>query len=453
MSSIAPTRRALDSMINTQQANAPTERDRRDRRKSAKAQQMADEQYEREARCQALAEKTKNTAHRKPQGKKVTQVTTVDPEGNRNVYTTRDVGLTQTPINRPAASALQPRYTKVPPPPVPRTPAQLSGWAHNALSSSDFSEGARRSNATPNGAQDHSAQQPPAHHKATISARKLSASHATELIKLRAASRCSPTPSHDEDYIDEDIPIGGDDDDNAEDDDQLMDDGDQLDDREHLDDKGQPYDGDQLYDEDDLYHEDQLYNDTRAAKRERSQSDVGDSGEGRYKCERSGSPPEYHLARKIHASKGRAAAKDYERPVRRILDVAIDVFCSRIISEGLYADRMAQLEWTKDTWLLSSLRGTRTEVSFTEEEYKEVYEKHLANLLKFDEHTRAHGVLPATLQRLHDNGRIHAKVDPIKVDAHCLLTEAFDDVVREFQSHNGKFSDGESGDDEGSDNE
>ncbi|KAH7917543.1 hypothetical protein BV22DRAFT_1076729 [Leucogyrophana mollusca] len=53
-------------------------------------------------------------------------------------------------------------------------------------------------------------------------------------------------------------------------------------------------------------------------------------------------------------------------------------------------------EWASGTW---------TEVSLTKEEYKEVYEKHLANLLKFDEHTRTHGVLPAMLQCLHDNGR------------------------------------------------
>ncbi|KAH7917552.1 hypothetical protein BV22DRAFT_991734, partial [Leucogyrophana mollusca] len=62
---------------------------------------------------------------------------------------------------------------------------------------------------------------------------------------------------------------------------------------------------------------------------------------------------------------------------------------------------LTAIECCIDEWA----SGTRTEVSFTEEEYKEVYEKHLANLLKFDERTRARGVLPATLQRLHDNGQ------------------------------------------------
>ena len=49
--------------------------------------------------------------------------------------------------------------------------------------------------------------------------------------------------------------------------------------------------------------------------------------------------------------------------------------------------------------------GTRKDIQFTAEEYEPIYVEHLSNLDKFDDHTKAHGIVPKLLMALHDNGR------------------------------------------------
>jgi hypothetical protein len=42
---------------------------------------------------------------------------------------------------------------------------------------------------------------------------------------------------------------------------------------------------------------------------------------------------------------------------------------------------------------------------FTVDKYQSVLNEHLNNLADFNEHTKAQGLLPKLLSRLHDNGR------------------------------------------------
>ncbi|KAG1836134.1 hypothetical protein F4604DRAFT_1603108 [Suillus subluteus] len=49
--------------------------------------------------------------------------------------------------------------------------------------------------------------------------------------------------------------------------------------------------------------------------------------------------------------------------------------------------------------------GKRVDISFSSGDYREVYDKHLANLKKFDTRTKDHGILAGILTELNNNGR------------------------------------------------
>ncbi|KAF7968707.1 hypothetical protein HWV62_29668 [Athelia sp. TMB] len=57
--------------------------------------------------------------------------------------------------------------------------------------------------------------------------------------------------------------------------------------------------------------------------------------------------------------------------------------------------------------------GSQILKKFTSEEYSTIFDEHMRNLTDFDLHTKEYGLLPKLLSRLYDNGRIHAKADPI----------------------------------------
>ena len=48
--------------------------------------------------------------------------------------------------------------------------------------------------------------------------------------------------------------------------------------------------------------------------------------------------------------------------------------------------------------------GSCKDIQFTAEKYKPIYVEHLSNLDKFDDHTKAHGIVLKLLMVLHDNG-------------------------------------------------
>ncbi|KAG2135269.1 hypothetical protein DEU56DRAFT_949198 [Suillus clintonianus] len=82
--------------------------------------------------------------------------------------------------------------------------------------------------------------------------------------------------------------------------------------------------------------------------------------------------------------------------------------------------------------------GERIDISFSCGEYKEAYDKHLANLKKFHVRTKDHGILDGILKEINDNGRIHAKVDPADVgDADCLSDDEIHNAIREYQQGSG----------------
>jgi len=49
--------------------------------------------------------------------------------------------------------------------------------------------------------------------------------------------------------------------------------------------------------------------------------------------------------------------------------------------------------------------GSKIDIPFTVEAYKDIFGEHLQILGKFEEHTKEHKILPKLLQCLHDNGR------------------------------------------------
>ncbi|KAG2739605.1 hypothetical protein P692DRAFT_20755194 [Suillus brevipes Sb2] len=57
---------------------------------------------------------------------------------------------------------------------------------------------------------------------------------------------------------------------------------------------------------------------------------------------------EQRLPLKIHQSKGRVAARDYE--VAQLIKYAISHFCVRLTSEYAYPDQMTQVLWAKEAW-------------------------------------------------------------------------------------------------------
>ncbi|KIJ11911.1 hypothetical protein PAXINDRAFT_15242 [Paxillus involutus ATCC 200175] len=281
--------------------------------------------------------------------------------------------------------------------------------------------------------------------------------------------------------------------------------------------------------------------------------------------------------KKIRATQGRAAARDYEPAVQQILKIATGLFRSRLTAEGAYPDRMAQIAWAKEAWLeacqmceaqilfndeiiqlitnrvwqLSGelktkirplvetmygfensvkpavvgrnralvedlktdfglcyqslgnpdedvprsglyehriiqkainiayycnkkdegvvysqyfqpfpLRGValmltviencidewsegeRMDVHFSEPTYKDVYDKHVVNLRRFNAQTKEYGILPKMLKRLDANGRLNARVD-VKVEASrqtLLPDDAIAAAIREYQERAGENS-------------
>ena len=108
--------------------------------------------------------------------------------------------------------------------------------------------------------------------------------------------------------------------------------------------------------------------------------------------------------------------------------------------------------------------GTHKDIQFMAKEYEPIYVKHLSNLDKFDDHTKAHGIVPKLLMALHDNGwcviipilfqklysymcSFNVKVDPFNDHIGCAMSlSAFDAAIKEYNNSN-NGSDSEMDDD------
>ncbi|KAG1858495.1 hypothetical protein F4604DRAFT_1684906 [Suillus subluteus] len=86
-------------------------------------------------------------------------------------------------------------------------------------------------------------------------------------------------------------------------------------------------------------------------------------------------------------------------------------------------------EWSDGEWV---------DISFSSGDYREVYDKHLTNLKKFNTQTKDHGILDGILMELNNNGRSHAKVDLIDVgDGDCLSDDEINKAIQEYQQGGG----------------
>ncbi|KIK73703.1 hypothetical protein PAXRUDRAFT_37067 [Paxillus rubicundulus Ve08.2h10] len=87
--------------------------------------------------------------------------------------------------------------------------------------------------------------------------------------------------------------------------------------------------------------------------------------------------------------------------------------------------------------------GEHVDVHFSKPTYKDVYDKHMVNLCRFNAQTREYGILLKLLKRLDANGQLNARVD-VKVEASCqtlLPDDAIAVAICEYQECAGENSD------------
>ncbi|KAJ7174920.1 hypothetical protein C8R46DRAFT_1031504 [Mycena filopes] len=80
------------------------------------------------------------------------------------------------------------------------------------------------------------------------------------------------------------------------------------------------------------------------------------------------------------------------------------------------------------------LTGIRTDVPFTANDYRSVYEGHLKSLEQFAAHTQEYRVLDKILKRIHNEGRFHSGAQPIAtVTAPTFSKQILDAAIKESQ--------------------
>ncbi|KAF7328579.1 hypothetical protein MVEN_02546000 [Mycena venus] len=80
------------------------------------------------------------------------------------------------------------------------------------------------------------------------------------------------------------------------------------------------------------------------------------------------------------------------------------------------------------------LTGTRTDVPFTANDYRSVYEGHLKSLEEFAAHTEKYQILDKILKRLHTVGRFHSGAQPLTVAATSTFTkDVLDAALKEYE--------------------
>ncbi|KAJ7059964.1 hypothetical protein C8F01DRAFT_1254071 [Mycena amicta] len=94
-----------------------------------------------------------------------------------------------------------------------------------------------------------------------------------------------------------------------------------------------------------------------------------------------------------------------------------------------------------DEWIT----GTHTDVPFTANEYRSVYQSHVKSLQAFQMHGAKHQILEKILMKLHNNGRFHSGAQPLEssVPQSALTTDAMDAALAEYEAGNNSDSDAE----------
>ncbi|KAJ7140072.1 hypothetical protein C8R43DRAFT_1131811 [Mycena crocata] len=93
--------------------------------------------------------------------------------------------------------------------------------------------------------------------------------------------------------------------------------------------------------------------------------------------------------------------------------------------------------------------GIRTDIAFTANEYRSIYENHLDALNLFEERTKPHNILGNILVRLHNIGRFHSGAQPITENVRPVLSRAnIDAAIKEYEEGSETESDAEFGGDD-----
>ncbi|KAI5980564.1 hypothetical protein EDD15DRAFT_2382220 [Pisolithus albus] len=79
---------------------------------------------------------------------------------------------------------------------------------------------------------------------------------------------------------------------------------------------------------------------------------------------------------------------------------------------------LTAIECCIDEWMT----GTRTDIPFSIQEYRGVYESHLKCLQAFEEATRTYAVLPAICMRLYEAGCIHSGAAPLSAPTEVTVS-------------------------------
>ncbi|KAG1785769.1 uncharacterized protein HD556DRAFT_1314035 [Suillus plorans] len=484
-------------------------------------------------------------------------VSTVPRRRHYIKFSSHNVSLSQAPVA--SALDLRPRFSKVPP--QVNTPSR--GWQEDALTKIVDANGYDLQESGFVNSTNHT--RTPIHHTLPPKARsentpqrRLSTARAKELMQLRQAQNAHTAPIDDTGNTsgENEQPYG-------------LGDGD-----------GQDTDVDE-FDSGTAYMEDNHVSDN-----EDSRHDSGYVSSSSYKGDRPHNhkrkrnakdlseyffSPQSHEPRcpcKVHKSKGRVAARDYEVAVQQLIKFAIGDFHGRLASQYAYPDRMTQVLWAKEAWkeacvshdieigfngeiiqmlpnlsleitcrtshltgevkaklrplaesiygfdcstresvksknrqlvqdlkdkfglcyqdlgdkksnvprsglfwmrlnqkganliwyqnkrdegimfdkyftpfpipalalLYTAADGECIDICFSSGEYKAVYDKHLANLKRFQVQTKDHGILDTILKDINNSGRSHARVDPTDIpQGGCLSDNKIKNTIREHQ--------------------
>ncbi|KAF7335090.1 hypothetical protein MVEN_02259600 [Mycena venus] len=93
------------------------------------------------------------------------------------------------------------------------------------------------------------------------------------------------------------------------------------------------------------------------------------------------------------------------------------------------------------------LTGIRTDVPFTANEYRSIYETHIKSLQDFAAHTAKYQLLDKILLRMHNVGRFHSGAQPISAAPMSTLSKAvLDAALKEYEEDSGTETEGEDGD-------
>ncbi|KAJ7804838.1 hypothetical protein B0H14DRAFT_1610777 [Mycena olivaceomarginata] len=116
------------------------------------------------------------------------------------------------------------------------------------------------------------------------------------------------------------------------------------------------------------------------------------------------------------------------------------------IFNPLPEEALAALLTVTENTIDEYLTGIRTDVPFTANEYRSVYDTHLRSLREFREHTTKYNLLDKILTRMHNVGRFHSGAQPITTAPTSVLSkDVLDAALKEWEEDLETETEGEDG--------